>query len=192
MSTKREKIGVALGWVLALTIASVAVGAQKEKRTQKAKPAPKEQVTLLFKGLDCDGCVKTVSADLAKVAGVKVVHQPTLRHPQAVVELEDSTKADLAELVDAVVNAQTPHRDKEVPSASLVLFDKSVKADAGSVLAKALEQVKGIDAKAITVDEKRGEIYVPLVRAEKKEDGASLAAIMIAMKSAGFNVRSRA
>lgn len=187
--------------------ARLAVAAQKRQPAAKPKPARTarkkqhigavtpvhgEAVTLQIQGLESEEGIKVVNEELGKVVGIKVMHRPTLRHPRAVVELTDLNKASLGDLAKVIAHAKTPDRDTQAPSAWLVLFDKNLKPDSGAAISKALEGVTGIDGKGTTIDQKAGEIVIPLIRTEKREDGASLATIMKAIEKSGLRVRASA
>ncbi len=104
----------------------------------------------------------------------KIVSKPTKAKPEAVVEI-DPTKADVGDLAKAAAAAETPHRAKGAPEAALVLPAQSLKAGA---VKKALQDVKGVDAKASTV--KGGNVQVKL----SDKGGAKLADIKKALAGA--------
>lgn len=106
----------------------------------------------------------------------------------AVVELADVKKADLGDLANAVANCNTPHKAKVAPAASLVLFGKDVDKETASAVSKALAKVKGVDAKEVKADAKKGEVTIPLKKAEKKKDQAALKDVLAAVEDLGLKL----
>jgi hypothetical protein len=99
-----------------------------------------------------------------------------MKNPVAVVEINPA-KGDVGELAKAAAGAETPHRAKGAPSATLVLNAPRVKATDGKKVKEVLKNVKGVDANASAVRGKT--IQVKL----SDEGGAKLADIKKALAS---------
>ena len=106
----------------------------------------------------------------------------------AVVELTDVKKADLGDLANAIANCDTPHKSRVAPAAALVLFGKDLKKNIASDVSKALAKVKGVDAKGVKSDEKKGQVTIPLKRTNKKKDQAKLKDILAALNDMGLKL----
>lgn len=63
----------------------------------------------------------------------------------------DPSKADVGDLAKAAAAAETPHRAKGAPSATLVLPARGVKKTDQAKIRAALKRVKGVDAQASMV-----------------------------------------
>jgi hypothetical protein len=99
---------------------------------------------------------------------------------------EIAADADLVKLGTAINTAKTPHAEQAPPGVSLVLFAKLNEESAAAAL-KALEGVKGVDAKKSAADIEKGQISVKLQGADAA-GGAKLtvADVLSALKKAGI------
>jgi copper chaperone CopZ len=128
--------------------------------------AQAETIKLSLKGVKCEQCASEIITAIEKT-GAKVKGEPTKLNPIATVDL-DTKKTDVGAIAKLVAAAETPHKDTEAPAASVVLSAPGLTAANAKELAKALDSVKGVDAKKSDSDLKKKEITVAL-----KDDGAA-------------------
>lgn len=132
----------------------------------------------------------TIAEALGQVPATRVLKAPEEgtgeRHAtRTVIELADRQTSDLGDVASAVAGAQTPHRDQIPPTSSLVLFAKDLDAAATHDLSQALADVAGVDAKAVEIDAKKGEILIPLKSVEDKHERGRLQQILAAIEKTG-------
>jgi copper chaperone CopZ len=105
-----------------------------------------ETIKLSLKGVKCEQCASEIITAIEKVAGAKVKDEPTKFKPTATVNL-DTKKSDVGAIAKSVSTAETPHKEVEAPAAALLLDAPGLTAANAKTLAKALDSVKGVDAK---------------------------------------------
>jgi copper chaperone CopZ len=122
--------------------------------------AQAETIKLSLKGVKCEQCASDIITAIEKT-GAKVKGEPTKLNPVATVDL-DTKKTDVGAIAKSVAAAETPHKEMEAPAASVVLSAPGLTAANAKELAKALDSVKGVDAKKSDSDVKKKEITVAL------------------------------
>lgn len=108
--------------------------------------AQAETIKLKLDGVKCDQCASDIITAIEKAPGARVKGEPSKANPMATVDL-DTKKGDVGAIGKEVAAAETPHKEVEAPFAYLVLDAPGLTNANSKDVGKALEKVKGVDAK---------------------------------------------
>jgi hypothetical protein len=153
--------------------------------TSVALAAETKKITIDVKGAYCQGCAGKIATALDE-GGLKpaVAPKATQEKPQRlVVEAKDDT--DLGAAAAKIAGAETPHKAKVAPEVMFVLFADMDK-DSAKKAEKALESVKGVEAKATKADADKDEISVTLTGKDK----VKITDLLDTLKKDGISART--
>jgi hypothetical protein len=154
--------------LVSLVVSAIAILMPPTSSAQeKARPeGTKQRVTLNIEGVECARCAKVMSDTFAGTdAKIVSAIEPNTKGPSQVV-VECASACDLGALAAKVNEAQTPHREKQPPTLSLVLFGELSRQQTQAARA-ACQKIEGIDAESFRYDTDTNQLQLTVTGKEE-------------------------